>query len=473
MKKLIIIVLILFTYLSANSQNAVRISPPGSSYIDPEIFNFGNMLSFQSSNGDVWLANLDSLTGLFSSPTGLDILIDTGAVPLLISINGPEFGLDSLGWAMFYTKNNLGIPQMWKAVVNGTAVTKFPLTSGSSSRLSTLATKSVSSESIRLLFSKGQTLSTGVICWIDENNPANEIIVDSIDSGVRWIDDSRKFVYTKQTGEFAGQLFLYDTETQSEERITNDSYTKTYSYGWFAPEYNEMILLTIINDTLIGIYKDNGNPFWEKIVDIQVPPQSSYNYFGSPEPFVAGNKSYISLVIKEIPTSSSYVNAEVWVIGIEPNINDRFMLRTDEGVPQKKRTDPESYIGEEQVFIYYNLVNTGNQFEVWRYATGIPTNTTGIIKKEENMSAGYELEQNYPNPFNSMTNIKFEVRSSKLIKLVVFDLLGREVKTLVNEELQPGTYEVKFDAGDLPSGVYFYKLLTGDFSETKKMLYLK
>jgi hypothetical protein len=86
---------------------------------------------------------------------------------------------------------------------------------------------------------------------------------------------------------------------------------------------------------------------------------------------------------------------------------------------------------------------------------------------------GYGLEQNYPNPFNQSSNIKFKVASSKFIKLVVYDLLGREIKTLVNEALQAGLYSVRFDAGDLPSGIYFYRLTAGDFSETKKLILLK
>ncbi len=92
----------------------------------------------------------------------------------------------------------------------------------------------------------------------------------------------------------------------------------------------------------------------------------------------------------------------------------------------------------------------------------------------------YSLGQNYPNPFNPITSIKFNVarmdsdlRRNDRVTLKVFDLLGKEVKTLVNEVLQPGTYSVRFDAGDLPSGVYFYRLTAGDFSETKKLILLK
>jgi len=90
----------------------------------------------------------------------------------------------------------------------------------------------------------------------------------------------------------------------------------------------------------------------------------------------------------------------------------------------------------------------------------------------------FSLEQNYPNPFNPSTKIKFavpsDVRSEKSnVKLVVYDVLGNEITTLVNEKLAPGTYEVTWDAANHPSGVYFYQLKAGDFSETKRMTLVK
>jgi hypothetical protein len=87
--------------------------------------------------------------------------------------------------------------------------------------------------------------------------------------------------------------------------------------------------------------------------------------------------------------------------------------------------------------------------------------------------AKYELFQNYPNPFNPITNFKFSILNAGNVKLVVYDVMGREVQTLVNEKLQPGTYETKFDGSMLTSGVYFYKLITDGFTETKRMLMIK
>lgn len=85
----------------------------------------------------------------------------------------------------------------------------------------------------------------------------------------------------------------------------------------------------------------------------------------------------------------------------------------------------------------------------------------------------FSLEQNYPNPFNSMTKVKFQISNAEDVKLIVFDLLGREVATLVNEKLQPGTYETTFNAGDITSGIYFYRLQTNSYTETKRMTLVK
>ena len=100
------------------------------------------------------------------------------------------------------------------------------------------------------------------------------------------------------------------------------------------------------------------------------------------------------------------------------------------------------------------------------------------VHQENELFNGYQLSQNYPNPFNPATTIKYSI-SSKVksetakVNLVIYDSIGQEVKTLVNENQNLGTYEVTFDASSLPSGIYYYSLLTGNFSVTKKMILLK
>jgi len=83
------------------------------------------------------------------------------------------------------------------------------------------------------------------------------------------------------------------------------------------------------------------------------------------------------------------------------------------------------------------------------------------------------LKQNYPNPFNPTTNIKYQIANKKLVILKIYDILGKEIETLVNERQSPGVYEVTFDGSALSSGVYFYKLTADNYSETKKLVLIK
>jgi len=101
------------------------------------------------------------------------------------------------------------------------------------------------------------------------------------------------------------------------------------------------------------------------------------------------------------------------------------------------------------------------------------TSSVGITPISTEIPTKYSLSQNYPNPFNPTTKIKFDVVRLGDVKIVVYDVMGREVQTIVNESLKPGTYETTFDGSTLNSGVYFYKLTAGDFVMTKKMLMIK
>jgi len=108
----------------------------------------------------------------------------------------------------------------------------------------------------------------------------------------------------------------------------------------------------------------------------------------------------------------------------------------------------------------------------------------GIKNVSTEIPSAYSLSQNYPNPFNPTTKIRFDVGKfpsfggvpegrGGLVTLIIFDILGREIQTLVNERLQPGTYETTFDGSALSSGIYFYKLTSGDFTQTKRLTLIK
>ena len=144
--------------------------------------------------------------------------------------------------------------------------------------------------------------------------------------------------------------------------------------------------------------------------------------------------------------------------------------------------------------------DNGNNIYIYGSIVGIFFSTITDVEYEELISNEFILHQNYPNPFNPSTIIKYTIPSRDVmlnsfqhlknseipnnpsadgrddnqnIKLIIYDVLGRKIKTLVNENQQPGNYEVSFNASALPSGIYYYQLKTGSFVETKKMMLLK
>jgi len=96
-----------------------------------------------------------------------------------------------------------------------------------------------------------------------------------------------------------------------------------------------------------------------------------------------------------------------------------------------------------------------------------------IVELEVGLPTVFSLEQNYPNPFNPTTKIKYQIANAGFVNMRVYDVLGNEVATLVNEEKAAGNYVVEFDGSTLTSGIYFYKLQAGIFIETKKMVLLR
>lgn len=125
-----------------------------------------------------------------------------------------------------------------------------------------------------------------------------------------------------------------------------------------------------------------------------------------------------------------------------------------------------------------NYIFAGDYYPIWRRSL---TEIVGIQNIGIEIPSAFSLGQNYPNPFNPRTKIRFDVSSTPLtprqrgtlVVLKVYDVLGREVQTLVNESHKPGTYEVSFDGSALNSGVYFYKMVTDSYKETKRMVLIK
>jgi hypothetical protein len=109
----------------------------------------------------------------------------------------------------------------------------------------------------------------------------------------------------------------------------------------------------------------------------------------------------------------------------------------------------------------------------WLWASLAGWNGVAGTGNDNIFSNSYALYQNYPNPFNPSTNIQYAVGSRQFVTIRIYDIIGNEIDTIVNEIKPAGTYQVAFNAEDLTSGVYFYKIIAGNFVQTKKMILLR
>lgn len=151
-----------------------------------------------------------------------------------------------------------------------------------------------------------------------------------------------------------------------------------------------------------------------------------------------------------------------------------FIARTiDGGVTWETQTfDPPDNIGFESISMVNESVGwiCGEGGRVYGTMNG---GTTSVPPSDQQLPNLIVLSQNYPNPFNPNTIIKYEIPKSSMVRLSVFDMLGREVSVLVDERRDAGVHQVKFDASGLSSGVYLYKLQAGDLVQSRRLVFLR
>lgn len=145
--------------------------------------------------------------------------------------------------------------------------------------------------------------------------------------------------------------------------------------------------------------------------------------------------------------------------------------------PVTSWTDYESYVYTGPRWLHYKITAFDNTQKESIPSDKVKIN--GKIPKQNNGDKNtpviyeYNLSQNYPNPFNPVTTISYQIKEQGLVQLIVYDLLGSEVATIVNQTKSEGEYSVNFDASNLPSGVYIYSLRVNDFVQNNKMTLLK
>ena len=220
-------------------------------------------------------------------------------------------------------------------------------------------------------------------------------------------------------------------------------------------------------------------------------------------PFIAGNNNYIftswsdggdtthNIVVNSPLTLTANFKVQYKLLMVS-SVGNTFGGNAyyDSAVPFNFGVLSRIYVTGGQTYLYRGFTGIGNTSYTSPDSTGADSsitiaisnpivesarwmNITGISNIGSDIPREYKLYQNFPNPFNPVTIINFDIVKSGYVNITVYDALGREIQVLVNESVQPGSYKVNFDAVGLSSGLYFYKIKSGDFTSVKRMILMK
>jgi hypothetical protein len=232
-------------------------------------------------------------------------------------------------------------------------------------------------------------------------------------------------------------------------------------------ERQMMITMTKTGGRAVYSYTTNSGANWvhDNMLGLATQTRTRFTYCSS-DTNAAGGGNFVACFVNNIGNSGDSITVV------------RGTLQNMVGITHKVNEFSSSFIVNPVCTIFNN--GTLN-FSATAYAGTGPVNVyfdgenlpVGISSNGSHIPAGFRLSQNYPNPFNPSTKIDFSLPSSSVIKLAVYDVLGKEVALITNSRYERGNYTVNFDASRLAGGIYFYRLITESFSETKKMVVLK
>ncbi len=317
----------------------------------------------------IWVAEVDPDTGLLVEDTSSRIA--DGAAPLRRTFNGPEFGVDRAGWSLYYTRLVDGRQQVARVTADGTLAV---LTTGDE-HFSPLASTQASSASTRLIALR-RPPDWGTALWVDAADPGTEHellhLAERTDGDARWAVGTATFV-TNAHPDQPGRLSLVNTDTGAVVPVSEPGVKTAPNaiFAWVAPEADgELFLLAVVDDRELVVWGRHDHGDWQRRATL-TSPDPTHPYLGSPEPFVAGGRSYISLTTAEAPGAApGRTSQQVWIVGIDPEAP--FERRCDDGeAGPVTRVDPEVLLGADQAFVYYYTLTQAAGAQTYRCATGI------------------------------------------------------------------------------------------------------
>lgn len=357
-------------------ERVVRMNPPGTSYVDPEIHPTAPEMVLQTPSG-VWVGALDPRTGLFQRGDGLDAFVDVTA-SLQLTKNGPEYGLDAGGVAIFYNRlGATGTVEVWRAEQTPSGFSPAPLSGPDLNRINQLPSQDASAPFTHLLYARvGGGTGLGSIARFSEAAPAQESLITPLlpgFAGFRWARGTTLYTSTVASGPLAGEVILGDAQTGVERIVTDSDDIQFDPYAWEAPEFGGALgVIANAGGSDIAVWRDTGGATFELHALLPPPHATNMRFVQSAEPFVAHGRSYISLTLKDDPGSvyTDVNESEIWIYGIDDGA-ERFVLRADDLGPGRVRHEAETFAGTDEVFLYYNELLPNGRFDLVRVRTGL------------------------------------------------------------------------------------------------------
>ncbi len=444
----------------------VPVGSPEVRYLDPEFLPGYPLMVFQDMDNKVWIARLDPATGLLVTETGRDILVDSNIVRLDSTHQGPEWGLDQHGWAVFYTKYDVdGVRQIWRAEDSSGVMVRRQLTFSTNGNKAVFPSINSEDEQIKIGFANyDRGFLWAAVSY--ENEAMNYSFLPEYwhpSPGSRWSPNTDEVFYpyiTQRSPDSIVQVASFDLRLRRATVLSNDAGRKVESWGFIAPEYgNDLCVASQIEQSEIAIYRNTGAPggYWTRVATLRMPPGETHRYIFSMEPLCGlrgiGGMSYFSILAAVENDNDS--DGAMMLLGLGADSTRRFIRRVDEGAVSgaiAKRGEPETWIGSNEVFFYYN-----SKGRLRRCRTGLFIHSTQASEPEE-MSPRMEV---YPNPARDAVTIRVPSMSPQPVSIT--DLLGR---VHWSGELSVST---RIDVTRWPSGTY---ILRSPFERTGVMLLL-
>lgn len=274
-----------------------------------------------------------------------------------------------------------------------------------------------------------------------------------VDGSATWVS-STSILFTKGTTGPPNIPEFYTID------LNNDNYEKPLTSDQLIRKYNPSVDFVHDLVAFYGSTDDQSGIYTMSLLGENIEPIIENDYWSDIHPFWTGDGQNI------IFTSSRSGHYEIWSINIE---SKRIQQITHSQIREVKRFyGRPSPDGSQLAVLELDNILDNAKIKL------IPNEIISDINLHQNYSSfTFILHQNYPNPFNPLTTIRYSVPKLSHVSIKVYDVLGRKVATLVNEEKPIGNYEIQFNAKNIASGVYFYRMQAGSFVETKKIILLK